>query len=48
MSETIMNYGSLEERIKKEQEATGSSVLDCSVKYDPKKISYAAMIFKKS
>ncbi|MBR0416912.1 MAG: methyltransferase domain-containing protein [Firmicutes bacterium] len=48
MSETIMEYGSLEERIKKEQEATGSSVLDCSVKYDPKKISYVAMIFKKS
>ena len=48
MTETEMNYGSLEERIKKEQEATGSSVLDCSVKYDPKKISYILMIFKKS
>lgn len=48
MTDTIMNYGSLEERIKKEQEATGSSILDCSIKYDPKKISYVLMIFKKS
>ncbi len=48
MTDTVTNYGSLEERIKKEQEATGSSVLDCSVKLDPKKISYVLMIFKKS
>ncbi len=46
MSDTIMNYGSLEERIKKEQEATGSSVLDCSINYDPKRISYTLMIFR--
>jgi len=47
MSETVLKFGSLEERIKKEQEETGSSVLDCSIEYDPKKVSYTLLILRK-
>jgi len=48
VAESIMKDGSIDERIKKEQSETGSSVFDCSENYDPKKVSYTVMIFKKS
>ncbi len=48
MAQSIMDFGSLEERIKKEQSETGSSVLDCSYDYDSKKVSYMLMILKKA
>lgn len=46
MIESIMEYGSLEERINAETIMTGASVFDCNISYDPKCITYFLFIFR--
>ena len=47
IAESIFEYGSLEERIRAESAGTGAYTLDCRIKYDPKKSSYAGFVLKK-
>ena len=47
MIESILEYGSLDERIKAETSLTGASVFDCSCCYDPKNITYCSFVFTK-
>ncbi len=47
MIDSIMEYGSLEERIRIETEATGSTVFDCDTEYDRKTTSYHLFVFRK-
>lgn len=47
MIESILEYGSLEERIKAEVSLTGASVFDCCCEYDPKNIRYRSYIFRR-
>ena len=46
--ESIMEYGSLEARIKSETEKTGTSVFDCDCRYDSHNITYYLQIFRKN
>ena len=45
--ESIMAYGSIEERTRYEMKETGASVFDCGVCPDPKNTTYALFIFSK-
>ena len=47
MIETIMEYGSLEERIEAETSATGASVFDCRCDNDPGSITYRSFVFRR-
>lgn len=46
MIESILEYGSLEERITAETALTGASVFDCNISYDPKCVTYYLFIFR--
>lgn len=48
MIESIMEYGSLEERIRSDTKITGTSVFDCGCRYDPHNITYTLQIFRKT
>ena len=46
LAETILQYGSIAERIRHEQELTGASVFECGQDHDPKSLSYGLYIFR--
>ena len=47
MIESIMEYGSLEDRIRSDTEKTGTSVFCCGCRHDPQNTTYCLQIFRK-